>query len=78
MDVPAPRELLADDDRVLGGGREVRALDVALADRLADGRVGVALDHRAEAVVEVVHLVAVDVPHARPVAVLEIDRPRLA
>ena len=52
--------------------------DVALADRLADRRVRMALDHRPEAVVEVVHLVAVDVPHARPVAVLEVDRPRLA
>ena len=78
MDVPAARELLAHHDGVLGRRGEVRAADVALADRLADRRVRVALDHRPEAVVEVVHLVAVDVPHARPVAVLEVDRPRLA
>ena len=37
----------------------------ALGDRAADRRVGVALDHRAEAVVEVPHLVAVDVPDLR-------------
>src|SRR3954469_14815363 len=75
MDVPPARELLAHDDGVLGRRGEVRALDVALADRLADGGVRVALDHGPEAVVEVVHLVAVDVPDARTVAVLEVDRP---
>ena len=76
--VPAAGQLLADDDRVLGRGGEVRAERVALGDRLADGRVGVALDHRSEAVVEVVVLVAVDVPDARAVAALEVDRPRVA
>ena len=38
----------------------------------------VALDHRAEAVVEVPHLVAVDVPDLGAVAALQVDRPRLA
>ena len=76
--VPAALELLADDDRVLGRRGEVRAERVALRDRLADRRVRVALDHRAEAVVEVVELVAVDVPHARAGAALEVDRPRVA
>src|ERR671922_1182285 len=38
----------------------------------------VALDHRAEAVVEVPHLVAVDVPDLRALAALEVDRPRVA
>ena len=75
---PAPRELVADDDRVLGRRREVRAGAVAGVDRRADRRVGMALDHRAEAVVEVPHLVAVDVPHARPGAALEVDRPGVA
>ena len=75
---PAAGELVADDDRVLGRRREVRAQPVALADRLADRRMRVALDHRAEAVVEVPHLVAVDVPDLRAGAALEVDRPRLA
>ena len=44
----------------------------------ADRRVRVALDHRAEAVVEVAHLVAVDVPDLRADAALEVDRPRVA
>ena len=74
---PAARELVADDDGVLGRRREVRAGAVALVDRRADRGVGVALDHRAEAVVEVPHLVAVDVPHARAGAALEVDRPRV-
>src|SRR6266436_6334220 len=39
---------------------------------------GVALRHRAEAVVKVEHLVAVDVPDPRSLAALKIDRPRLA
>ena len=64
--------------RVLGRRGEVRARAVALVDRAADRRVRVALDHRAEAVVEVEHLVAVDVPDARAVAALEVDRPRVA
>src|SRR4051794_24668162 len=36
------------------------------------------LDHRAEAVVEVPHLVVVDVPDLRPRAALEVDRPWIA
>ena len=77
-ELPALGELLADDDRVLGRRREVRAERVALRDRLADGGVGVALDHRAEAVVEVEVLVAVDVPDERAGAALEVDRPGVA
>jgi predicted XRE-type DNA-binding protein len=38
----------------------------------------VALDHRPEAVVEVEQLVAIDVPDARALAALEVDRPRVA
>ena len=77
-EAPAPRQLLADDDGVLGRGGEVRPLRVALADRAADRRVRVPLHHRAEAVVEVEHLVAVDVPDLRALAVREVDRPRVA
>ena len=77
-EAPAARQLLADDDRVLGRRGEVRAERVALLDRGADRGVGVALDHRAEAVVEVVVLVAVDVPDERAAAALEVDRPRIA
>ena len=75
---PAAGELLADDDRVLGRRGEVGAVLVALLDRAADRGMRVALDHRAEAVVEVPHLVAVDVPDLRADAALEVDRPRLA
>ena len=75
---PAAGKLVADDDRVLGRRREVRAGGVALLDRGTDRRVGVALDHRAEAVVEVPHLVAVHIPHARAGAALEVDRPGVA
>ena len=46
--------------------------------RLHDRGVGVALDHRAEAVVEVPVAVAVDVGDARPLAGDEVDRPRVA
>ena len=77
-EAPAAVELLGDDDGVLGRRGEVRALRVALLERRADDRVRVALDHRAEAVVEVQVLVAVDVPHARAVTALEVDRPRVA
>ena len=76
--VPAAHELLGDDDRVLGRRREVGAVLVAVAQRAADRGVRVALDHRAEAVVEVPHLVAVDVPHLRAGPALEVDRPRIA
>ena len=62
---PAARELLGDDDRVLGRRGEVGAELDPLRHGLRDGRVGVALHHRAEAVVEVEQLVAVDVPDVR-------------
>ena len=74
----APRELLRDDDPVLGGRGEVRAEPDALLDRLHDRRVRVALRHRAEAVVEVPEAAAVDVPDRRAFAPLEVDRPGLA
>ena len=61
----APRQLLRDDDPVLGRRREVRPQPGALGDRLDDRRMRVAHDHRAEAVVEVPELAAVDVPDAR-------------
>ena len=75
---PAALQLVGDDDRVLGRGGEVRALLHALDDGLRDDRVRMALDHRAEAVVEVDHLRAVDVPDVRADAALEVDRPRIA
>ena len=75
---PAALQLFGDNDAVLGGRREVRPLRVALGQRLADGRVGVALHHRAEAVVEVEQLVPVDVPDLRPAPAGEVDRPGIA
>jgi hypothetical protein len=74
-ELPAPRELLGNDDRVFGGRREVGAVSVTPADRRADRRMGVALQHRAEAVVEVEELVAVDIPDALTLASGQIDRP---
>ncbi len=74
----APRELLRDDDPVLGGRGEVRAEPDALLDRLRDRRVRVPLRHRAEPVVEVPEATAVDVPHRCAFAPLEVDRPGLA
>ena len=71
-------QLLGDLHRLLGGGAEVGAERGALADRRDDRGVGVALDHRAEAVVEVDVLVAVDVPDARALAALDVDGPRVA
>src|SRR5690606_37584376 len=61
-----------------GGAAEVGALRVALGDRGADGGVSVALHHRAEPVVEVPHLVAVDIPHLRPRGARGVDGPRVA
>ncbi len=75
---PATGELVTDGDRVLGRGGEVRAARVSVGNRLADRGMGVALDHRTEPVVEVPHLVAVDVPHPRASAALEVDRPWVA
>ena len=43
-----------------------------------DRRMRVAHDHRAEAVVEVPELAAVDVPDRRSLAALDVDRPRVA
>ena len=74
----APRKLLGDLDPVLGRSGEVGAQSDALLDRLDDRRVRVALRHRAEPVVEVPELAAVDVPDDRALAALEIDRPRLS
>ena len=75
---PAALQLVGDDDGVLGRSGEVRALLHALDDGLRDDRMGMALDHRAEAVVEVDHLGAVDVPDVRADAAIEVDRPRIA
>ena len=75
---PAPRQLLGHQHGVLARRGEMGALRAARGQRGADGRVGVALHHGAEAVVEVDVLVAVHVPHARPLAAREVDRPGLA
>ena len=71
----APGQFLGHHDRVLGGRGEVSAAPEAFAHRCSDGRMGVALEHRAEAVVKVEVLVAVDIPDALPLAVTEVDRP---
>ena len=68
-------ELLGDDDRAVGGRREVGAEVDPRLDRRADGRVGMADAHHAEAVVEVDVLVAVDVPDLRARAALDVDGP---
>ena len=75
---PTALQLVGDDDGILGRGGEVRALLHALDDSLRDDRVGMALDHRAEAVVEVDHLRAINVPDVGADAALEVDRPRIA
>ena len=72
---PATRQLLGDDNAVLGGRGKVRSQRIPLHHRLADRRVRVALHHRAEAVVEVEELVPVDVPDLRADAAGEVDRP---
>ena len=74
----AARQLLADCDRVLGWNGEVRAEPDARFDRGGNRRVGVTLDHRSEAVVEVDALRPVHVPHGGTFAVGEVDRPRIA
>src|SRR5581483_7146499 len=74
----AARELLGDDDPVLGRRREVRAELDPLPHRPDDRGMAVALDHRAEAVVEIDVLRPVDVPDARAPAVGQVDRPWVA
>ena len=76
-EAPAAAQLLGDDDRALGRRREVRALVHLRLDGGGDDRVGVADAHDAEAVVEVEVLVAVDVPHLRAAAALDVGRPRV-
>ena len=71
-------EVLGHDDGVLGGQAELGAERRALLDGLDDGRVGVALDHAAVAVVEVADLLAVDRPDVRALAVREVDGVRVA
>ena len=78
LEPPATGELLADDDRILGRRGEVRPEPDPVGDGLRDHVVRVALHHRAEAVVEVEVLVAVDVPDLGALAVGEVDRPRIA
>ena len=53
-----------EDDADVTPDDEVGPERVASRDRRSDRRVGMALDHRAEAVVEVGVLVAVEVPYA--------------
>ena len=67
-----------DDDAVLGHRGEMGALRHALGDGARDRGVGVSLHHRAEAVVEIAVLRAVDVPDLRADAALEEDRVRAA
>ncbi len=57
-------QLLGDDDRAVGGCREVGALVDASLDGGSNGRIRVTDHDHAEAVMEVGVLVAVDVPDA--------------
>ena len=72
----AAGQLLGDGDDVRHGLGEVGAGRHTVADGGDDGRVGMAGDHHAEAVVEVDVLVAVDVPHPRSAAAVDEDRAR--
>lgn len=58
-------ELVGDHEIVFVGEGEMRALREAVGDGLADLGVRVTLDHGAEAVVEIVVLVAIHVPDLR-------------
>ncbi len=69
---------LADDDRVLDRGGEMRSLGDPFGNRLDDGRMRVPLHHRAEAVVVVDPLVAVDIPDLGALAFVQVDRPGIA
>ena len=75
---PAPRQLIADDDRVLRRLREMGAALYLSLDRPDDGGVGVPGEGGAVAAVQVVHvLVAVGVVDLAAAAVTEPDRLRL-
>ena len=71
-------EMLCDDDRILGGKRELRAEFHALLHGFDDGGVGVPLDHATECVVEVTVFAPVDAPDAGALAVGEVERIRVA
>ena len=74
---PAPRQLIADDDRVLRRLREMGAALYLSLDRPGDGRVGVPGEGGAVAAVQVHVLVAVGVIDLAAAAVTEPDRLRL-
>ena len=73
----AARELLGHRHRLLRGRAEVSAEREAALDGCPDRGVSVPLHHRAEAVVEVDVLVAVDIPHPRALATGQVDGPGL-
>ena len=75
---PTALQFLGDDNCIFGRGCKVGALRHTLGDSLRNHGMSVTLDHRAEAVVKVDHLRAVDVPDLRANTALEIDRPRVA
>ena len=74
---PAPRQLIADDDRVLRRLREMGAALYLSLDRPDDGGVGVPGEGSAVAAVQVHVLVAVGVVDFAAAAVTEPDRLRL-
>src|SRR5205085_9185199 len=76
--LPAALQLLRDCDRILRRRSELSAGADALFDGPGDRWMGVALRRRAEAVVEVEHLVAVYVPDTCPIAAFEVDGPGVA
>ena len=78
LHVVAVADHLGELDGLGRGRREVRAVLRRTRDGLGDLRVRVADDHAAEAAVRVDVLVVVDVPHARALAVREVDRIRVA
>ena len=75
---PPAREVLRHRQGVLGRGGEVGALAVPLLNGFSDHRVGMPLKHRSEAVVEVPHLVAVNIPDLRPLPPFKVNGPGLA